>query len=117
LPQRRDMQYRPHGFFHVLHGYPFFLAVERVAAGKDVGAREAHKRKPGTVRSATYTAADGRHAGTMDGFHADFHDLWVLIEHLLHVAVLLLHLDPVATTGMPGYGRVHDICQFPFVGL
>ena len=69
------------GFLHTFEGHEFHTAVEVVTAGEKVGAGQAHKGEPGSVRAA----ANGLNLGR-DAFH--FHRL----DGFLDDKVMRLHL-------------------------
>src|SRR5690606_14495231 len=94
---------------------PLLFAMEGMPPGKDIGAGQAHERKPRAIGPAADTPADRLHARAPDRLQTNFHDLWVAVEYLFHVAVLFRHVKPVMATGMPGYHRLDNTFQFLFV--
>src|ERR1700730_3266011 len=95
FPDRGEVDDGVNTLFHVLPAYPFQPRMERVLAGEDVGAGQSHERQPRAVG----TAADGSlyrcEAGAPDGLHRVVDYLGMTVDHLLHVAVLLLDIEPI----------------------
>ena len=81
-------------FFHVLDAHPLQPGMERVLAGKDVGAGRSHERQPRAVGAAADRASHRRETGAPDCLDGVVDDLGVTVDHLPHVAILLLDLHP-----------------------
>src|SRR6476661_10666459 len=96
LPDHREMDDGLHGFFHVLHAHPFLPRMEGVLAGKNVGAGQPHERQPRAVGAAADRTSDRFQSGAADRLDGVVDDLGVAVDHLLHVAVLRLDLEPPA---------------------
>ena len=79
-----------HSLFHRFQWHIFVLAVEVVAAGKNVGAGQAFEREIGSVGAA----ADGHHlgfyAGFLDGLFGNLHHVEYGLNLFAHVVVLVL---------------------------
>src|SRR5436190_19464583 len=81
--------------FHILHAYPFQPRMECVLPRENVGAGQPHKRKPRAVGAAPNGRLDGREPGATYRLHRMLDYLGMAVDHLLHIAVLLLDFQPV----------------------
>ena len=93
LPDFRQFDERLDTLLHVLTADPFERRVKSVAAGKDVGTRQAHERQQRTIGAAADAAAHWHHPGAPNGLNGIFDDLRMTVEDGLHVAILLLDLE------------------------
>src|SRR5690606_17376785 len=82
-----------HGFFHILHRYPFFLAMKGMLASEYVWTGEAHERKPGAVCAPSYALLLWRYPCSPYRFDTIFNYLRKLIQYLFHIAVLFSYFQ------------------------
>src|SRR5690348_2457872 len=77
------------------------LAVELVPAGKDVRARQSAERELRAIGAAADRLGVWLEPRAPSGLARIAHDLGMLLEHLAHVAIVLLHIDLHRYAGQP----------------
>ena len=84
-------------------------------ARKDIGRGQAHEAQFGSVGTPTHRLHAKLQPGPGDGFLAVVHDLGVLVQDHLHVAVLLEDAELNLRTGMLRYGFAGQLLEQGFL--
>src|SRR5262245_37170265 len=93
------MHERLRRLFQMPAGVELELAVEILAAGEDVRPRQASNRQLRAVRAAADRARRRREPGPARRLERELGELWIVLQHVVHVLVLLDDLDRHAQTG------------------